>query len=34
MSENLEATNFWESAGEWVVHLVTCIIEAFTKGIN
>ena len=34
MSEGLteQATNFWESAGDWLIHFVTCIIDAFTKG--
>jgi len=34
MSEDIEVTNFWESAGEWLIHIVTCLIDAVTKGIN
>jgi len=35
MSDNqLEATSFWESAGDWLIHLFTCMVDAITKGIQ
>ena len=30
----IQEASFWEKAGDWAIHLITCIIDAFTKGIT
>jgi len=29
-----EQSSFWEKVGDWAIHLITCIIDAVTKGIT
>jgi len=30
----MDFSNIWESAGEWLIHIVTCVVSMVTEGIK